>query len=290
MRVRALVLVLLLALGLAGCGKGAALTAEDLRDRAETLRDDFETRADELSKELRERRERIVARVEQVIGELKPTLPAPPRTRPEVQRRAGEQSTEQFLTSVIEDVDAYWTTTLKAAGRPEPRVSYAFIAPGERRATACSVADDDAAFYCPGDDTIYIADAFAAALYRGVARLPNGRGEAAGSFGVAYVVAHEYGHNIQDELGIFEVTRTRTAEPFELQADCLAGSWGNSAFAQGGLTDEDIRQAIATVESVGDFDFGNAQHHGTPAQRRDAWLTGFRGGDPAACTRFVPQV
>jgi len=295
---RRLLLVLLPALALAGCG------SQDLNDRArqraERVRQDVEQRASELegranalSKEVRARRKRIVARVEKVLGDLQQIIPEAPVTRPEVQRRAGEQDVEQFLTGVVKDVDAYWTRTLRAAGRPEPRVSYSFVEEGGQERTGCgAVADDRAAFYCPTDDTLYIAQKFAADLYDGVAEgLPGGgRGQAAGSFGVAYVVAHEYAHNLQNELGVFRIGRSNSAKPFELQADCLAGSWGNSAFAQGGLTERDIRQAIATVQSVGDFDVDNEQHHGTPDERRDAWLAGFRTGDPSACTRFVPAV
>ena len=290
MPLRRLLLVLLPVLSLAGCG-GEEL-GDRARERADEVRADLERRADELGDEVRARRERIVARIEEVLGDLRQIIPEAPVTRPEVQRRAGEQDVEQFLTGVIEDVDAYWTRTLTGAGRPGPRVSYVFVEEGSARRTGCGeVADDRAAFYCPNDDTIYIAQRFAADLYAGVAEgLPGGSGQSAGSFGVAYVVAHEYAHNLQTELGVFRIGRANSAKPFELQADCLAGSWGNSAFAQGGLTERDIQQAIGTVQSVGDFDVDNEQHHGTPTERRDAWLAGFRSGDPSACTRYVPAV
>ncbi|MCW3010333.1 MAG: hypothetical protein JWO90_737 [Solirubrobacterales bacterium] len=290
---RRLLLLLLpaCALALGGCGDAdlGARAEEEVRERADRIRTDVERRADAVGDDLRARRDRIIARVEEVLGDLEQIIPAAPVTRPEVQRRAGEQDIEEFLTEVITDVDSYWTRTLEAGGRPEPRVQYVFVDEGTVQRTACGTpADDRAAFYCPGDDTIYIAQRFAADLYEGVAQdLPGGGGQAAGSFGVAYVVAHEYAHNLQNELGVFEIGRSNSAKPFELQADCLAGSWGNSAFAQGGLTEEDIRQAIGTVQSVGDFDVDNEQHHGTPAERRDAWLTGFRSGDPSRCTTFV---
>ena len=285
-----LLLALLIVPALAGCGDQTL--QERARERADEVRADVERRTDGLREEVRARRERIVDRIEQVIGDLQQMIPAAPVTRPEVQRRAGEQDVEAFLTVVIKDVDAYWTKTLTGSGRPEPRVSYSFVPEGERVGTGCgTVADDRAAFYCPADDTIYIAQRFAADLYAGVAEgLPSGNGQAAGSFGVAYVVAHEYAHNLQNELGVFEIGRSNSAKPFELQADCLAGSWGNSAFAQGGLTEADIRQAIGTVQSVGDFDVDNEQHHGTPTERRDAWLTGFRSGDPSSCARYAPQI
>jgi predicted metalloprotease len=291
---RRLLLVLLPALALGGCGSEdiSSRAEQEVRDRADRIRTDVERRAERLSEEVRERRERIIARVEEVLGDLERIVPEAPVTRPEVQRRAGEQDVEAFLTDVIKDVDAYWTRTLSEQGRPEPRVSYSFVPEGGRQATRCgTAADDRAAFYCPADDTIYIAQRFAADLYEGVADLPSGNGgQAAGSFGVAYVVAHEYAHNLQNELGIFEIGRSNSAKPFELQADCLAGSWGNSAFAQGGLSEADVRQAIGTVQAVGDFDVDNEQHHGTPDERRDAWLEGFRTGDPSSCTRYVPQV
>ncbi len=278
---------------LSGCGqeslRGDAERA--LRERTAQVRADVQRRADALGDTIRARRNRIVARIEAVLGDLRQIIPEARATRPEVQRRTGQQDIEQFLTGVIESVDAYWTRTLRAAGRPAPQVAYSFVREGGREQTECGVADDRAAFYCPPDDTIFVAQRFAADLYAGVLEgLPGGGGQAAGSFGVAYVVAHEYAHNLQAEFGEFRVGRTNSVKPFELQADCLAGTWGNSAFAQGGLTEEDIRQAIATVQSVGDFDIGNAQHHGTPAERRDAWLVGFRGGDPADCTRYVPGV
>ena len=293
MPLRRLLLVLLPALLLGGCGGDdlSARAEQEVRDRAERIRTDVERRADDLSAEVRKRRERIIARVEKVLGDLEGIIPEAPVTRPEVQRQAGDDDIEVFLTGVIKDVDAYWTKTLEAAGRPAPQVSYSFVAEGRRQATGCGTpADDRAAFYCPPDDTIYIAQRFAADLYEGVADLPNGDGQAAGSFGVSYVVAHEYAHNLQTEFDVFRIGSSNSAKPFELQADCLAGSWGNSAFAQQGLTEADIRQAIGTVQSVGDFDVDNEQHHGTPTERRDAWLTGFRSGDPSACTRFVPEV
>ena len=130
---------------------------------------------------------------------------------------------------------AYWSRTFATAGLPEPRVAFAAVPPGRVYATACGIpAGDDAAFYCPSDDTIYVAQQFAADLYRGVLHgLPGeraGYGRAAGDFAVAYVLAHEYAHNLQQELGIFDNGVGRTAKPFELQADCLAGTWAHSVF------------------------------------------------------------
>jgi predicted metalloprotease len=81
-------------------------------------------------------------------------------------------------------------------------------------------------------------------------------------------------------------TLTEAGRP-ELQADCLAGAWGNAVYREGGITEEDVQEALSTALAAGDFEVGSEQHHGTPAERRDAWLLGWSTGEPAECTRFV---
>jgi predicted metalloprotease len=68
----------------------------------------------------------------------------------------------------------------------------------------------------------------------------------------------------------------------------MAGAWGAAVYARGRLTREDVQEAINTALAVGDFDVSSRNHHGTPQERRDAWLTGFETGDPAACRQFAP--
>lgn len=288
---------------LAGCGgtDEAELRAEQIRERGEKLREEGE-KLRERGEKLRERGERLsertrvlARRVRARLKELEQVVPAarqdtaPPRSR----ARDGEQTIDAFLTEVLQSVDRYWTRTFAAAGRPEPRVSYSWVPPGRQAATACQVvADDSAAFYCTGDDTIYVAERFASDLLRGVQRgLPGesaGYGRAAGDFGVAYVVAHEYAHNLQDELGLNTARPRLGTAPFELQADCLAGSWGNSVYEEGKLQPGDVEEAINTALAVGDFDYEGPNHHGTPDQRREAWELGFRSGEPSRCSRYVP--
>ena len=94
---------------------------------------------------------------------------------------------------------------------------------------------DSAAAYCLGDDTIYISEKFATDIYNGSLdhALPGssqGFGRTYGDFAVAYIVAHEYGHQIQSELGVYEKYGNQLpTSAFELQADCYAGTWANSA-------------------------------------------------------------
>jgi uncharacterized protein len=199
------------------------------------------------------------------------------------------QTMEQFLTSVTKDVDAYWTKTFEDSGRPEPRVSYGWIPAGQAASSACGPLDDSAAAYCSGDDTIYISEQFASDIYNGALdhALPGssqGFGRTYGDFAVAYIVAHEYGHQIQDELGLFQqYGQQLPTMAFELQADCYAGAWAHSAAQENRVDDEDVQEALDAALAVGDFDTANPGHHGTPEQRREAWLSGFESGDPASC-------
>ena len=283
------VLLTLLLVGAAGCAEDDAdRLADDARARAEAVRDDarqLRTRAERL-------RERLAKRVRDTLDRLEKSIPsAGPGTQAP---RRGDATLEAFLTETIRSVDAYWTTTFVDSGLDEPRVGYRWIAPGERVLTGCRhVADDDAALYCPTDDTIYVAQAFANGVLRGIRDdFPGqqaGQGRAIGDFGVAYIVAHEYGHNLQQELGFFSSGRRLAPKTFELQADCFAGSWGNSVYRAGKVDRADVEEALSTAKAVGDFEYTSPRHHGTPDERRDAWLRGYESGDPSACGEYVPQ-
>lgn len=287
---RVLTLVLLgLTLVASGCG-----ATDDLGDRARTVADEVraevEQRIDRAQDEFEKAREKYGARIDELLADLEKQFERPERTSPVVRSEDDNTPTtiDAFMTKVLGDVDAFWSETLQASDLPEPRVAYEWIPPGGVAISACGVeAGDDAAFYCPADDTIYVAQQFAAALYEGVLENLPGEGQAAGDFAVAYVLAHEYAHNLQQELGIFDNRVSRSAKPFELQADCLAGVWAYSVFAAGALDDGDLEEAAKAARAVGDFDVGNEQHHGTPDERRAALLAGYESGAPGACNRFL---
>lgn len=209
------------------------------------------------------------------------------------QARAADTGTiGPYLDDVLTSVDTYWHETLAAEGRPAPAVGHVWVVPGGLVDTACGAqAGDDAAFYCGPDDTIYIGKVFADALYNGtIVGLPGekaGFGRAAGDFAVAYVVAHEYAHNVQEEKGL--LAGRRRALPTELNADCLAGTWAKWAFGKGGLTDADVQEALDTALAVGDFDYLSPQHHGTPQERHDALLTGLQNGSTNSCDQYLQR-
>ena len=282
MRRLALVLV---AVALAGCG------SEDVREAREQAEKDLQARVDDLRDRAREAGGEFTAAVRQVLEDIRKAVPEASLPAPQVQEPS---AISKYMTEVLQSVDEYWTVTLRESGLQDPRVVYAWVPRGRSALTGCRVvAGDDAAFYCPADDTIYIAERFALDVYNGIGdRFPGeraGQGNAVGEFGLAYVVAHEYAHNVQFELGFYELQRPGDGvKAFELQADCMAGLWGNAVYRAGRYDDRDVEQAISTAQAAGDFDYGTAQHHGTPDERRQAWLAGFRTGDPSACRRYVP--
>jgi len=213
------------------------------------------------------------------------------------QGSAQPQTMEQFLTAVTKDVDSYWTKSFRTAGLPEPRVGYRWIPAGQAAQSACGDHDgapaDSVAAYCSADDTISISEKFASDIYDGALdhALPGssqGYGGTVGDFAVAYIVAHEYGHQIQDELGLFEKYGGQVPTmAFELQADCYAGTWAQSASREQRLEDGDVQEAVDAALAVGDFDTDNPNHHGTPEQRKEAWSRGFEAGDPSACDAYL---
>ena len=302
---RAVLLCLSAVVLLSGCGgeDGGSLAdrAEQLRDDARELRDD----ARELREQVRERTEEVRAearrvgeelseRVRQALEDLERTVPrAGPQTQPPSSAGRTEPGTiDEFLTTSLKSIDAYWTTTFRENGLEEPRVNYLWVPEGEVGRSGCGErADDTSAFYCPADDTIYVGRRIAAGVYDGVISGFPGEStgaRAVGDFGVAYLVAHEYAHNLQQELGFFSSERRGAqARPFELQADCMAGVWGASVYRAGLLQEGDVEEALSTALAVGDFEVGSQQHHGTPEERRDAWQLGFSSGEPSSCREFV---
>lgn len=173
--------------------------------------------------------------------------------------------------------------------------------------TGCGAADSGVGpFYCPADSQIYIDLTF-------YDELANRFG-APGAFAQPYVLAHEYGHHIQNLLGTSDqVRRAQQRDPdnanaysvaLELQADCLAGVWtrhaaettdagGRPLFTR--ITQQDIQQALQAAAAVGDDAIqrraGGAVNesqftHGSSAQRQQWFTRGFQNGDGRACNTF----
>jgi predicted metalloprotease len=132
---------------------------------------------------------------------------------------------------------------------------------------------------------------------------------APGDFAQAYVIAHEFGHHVQNLLGISDDVRTdQQKDPgganelsirLELQADCLAGVWAHSAYEQKLLESGDLEEGLAAAAAVGDDRIQKqagaavdpeSWTHGSSEQRTTWFRKGFDGGDPGACDTFSGEL
>jgi hypothetical protein len=210
-----------------------------------------------------------------------------------------QQSTDdqvQFLRFVVGDIQDSWEQQFQSANLTYQRTQLVLFQDEVRSACGPTTAETGP-FYCPGDQHVYLDVSF----FR---ELANQLG-APGDFAEAYVVAHEFGHHVQDLLGITtQVAQLESADPTisndlsvrtELQADCLAGIWGHSAYEQSLLESGDLDEAINAAAAVGDDRLQRQANgrvdpdtftHGTSAQRVAWFVAGFQSGDPSRCDTF----
>ena len=205
----------------------------------------------------------------------------------------------RFVSTVLADTEDVWTALFQAGGatyHPPKLVLYR----GAIR-TGCGAGQAAMGpFYCPADQKVYIDLSFYDTLKTQLG--------APGDFAQAYVIAHEVGHHVQDELGITEkVDRARQRQSqaqanamsvrVELQADCFAGVWANHAQeARNILEQGDIEEAMNAAHRIGDDALQKAAGravvpesftHGTSAQRQHWFMTGLQTGSVRACDTFA---
>lgn len=201
-----------------------------------------------------------------------------------------------YLAYVLNDVHAYWSPLMVGDGHPAPEVTYSFPAAGEPIVTDCALPkpkDPLQAFYCGADDQIVITQEMAWQIWNGTLKtnLDPPIEYEAGDFSVAFVVAHEYAHNLQNELGWLPLTNNAvpktSSRSIELNADCLTGVWANSVYARGLLETTDIQEVMRTLADIGEDPSNLDKTHGTPKERTDAFLLGYDSGSAPSCDPYL---
>lgn len=209
------------------------------------------------------------------------------------------------IIATAESLDVVWEELLPAAGGPAYEPPGLTIFEGSVT-TGCGTATSAVGpFYCPLDQTTYFDTGFFEVL-----RERFGAGE--GPLAEQFVVAHEFGHHIEHQLGLLDEAQRDPQGPesgavrVELMADCLAGVWAHHAteaidpesgepFLQR-LTDQDIADALSAAAAVGDDRIQEQVQgqvtpetwtHGSSQQRQDWFTSGYRTGQPEECDTFA---
>ncbi|MDQ3107438.1 MAG: zinc metallopeptidase [Actinomycetota bacterium] len=203
---------------------------------------------------------------------------------------------KEFVTFVVEDVQKSWQEQFQAAGKSYEVTTLVLFEDGVD--TGCgSATSATGPFYCPADNQVYLDLGF----FRDLAT----RFDAPGDFAQAYVIAHEIGHHVQNLLGVnAQVQRESKRNPddanelsvrLELQADCFAGVWANSAYQDELLEAGDLEEGLGAASAVGDDRIQKEATgrvnpesftHGTSAQRMEWFQKGYTSGSPERCDTF----
>jgi predicted metalloprotease len=223
-----------------------------------------------------------------------------PQSGPAEAQSPQERQLVEFVSSVLDDTQAFWNEQLAGQYRKATLVLFRDLVQ-----SACGMAQAATGpFYCPADEKVYIDLGFYDELQR--------RFGAPGDFAQAYVLAHEIGHHVQKVLGVeAQVRELQQRRPdlvnplsvrMELQADCFAGVWGRStagrqtlASGQVALEEGDIEEGINAAAAIGDdriqrqttgFVRPDSFTHGSSAQRVEWFRRGLQSGDVKACDTF----
>lgn len=210
---------------------------------------------------------------------------------------ADEQAAE-FVSVTLADTEEIWTGIFREQVGQDYRPVTLVLFKGATQSACGGASAQTGPFYCPADKKVYLDTGFFTTLEQQMG--------AGGDFAAAYVVAHEVGHYVQDELGILAESQRgqqqgaeSAAVRAELQADCFAGVW--AYYAQnnlGTIEGGDVEEAMNAAAQIGDdtlqAEAGQAVRpdaftHGTSEQRQRWFYAGFESGDLGACDTFRAQ-
>lgn len=211
--------------------------------------------------------------------------PGPSAPQGQYHESAQEQDLRKFVSVVLADTEDVWNEQLPRQTGQSYREPKLVMFTGSVQ-SACGMAQSAMGpFYCPEDEKVYIDLGFYQEL--------RDRLGAPGDFAQAYVVAHEIGHHIQKQLGVFERYQGEkgaegTQVRIELQADFYAGVWAHYARQQGLLEQGDVEEALNAAAMIGDdhlqkegqgYAVPDSFTHGTSEQRARWFRKGLESGD-----------
>jgi uncharacterized protein len=211
--------------------------------------------------------------------------------------QTGAQANERDdcrIVGYVDSVQKFWTDEF-ARHRSQYVPAQMVLFSGATNAACGDASTEMGPFYCPLDKKVYMDLEF-------FGELRQRFGASGGSFAQGYVVAHEYGHHVQNLLGLLNENGRPSRGPSgssvrtELTADCLAGVWAHNAAATGYLqppTDKDVADAMDAAAAVGDDRIQRQTQgrvtpeswtHGSSQQRQQAFMSGYRSGNVDTCT------
>ena len=213
----------------------------------------------------------------------------PPASQTASNTTSGQDRDRQFVGAIMSSMEDTWKQILPQQSRARYRDPKLVLFTGQV-SSACGYASAATGpFYCPGDEKLYLDFAFFDELRR--------QFRAPGDFAQAYVIAHEFGHHIQNLTGVMDQVQSagrnnRLSVALELQADCYAGIWANVAAKQNRLETGDTEEALRAASAVGDdmiqkrtqgYVVPDSFTHGSSQQRMQYFTKGFQSGDMRQC-------